>query len=62
MIIVNVERGKNIDTALRTYKNKIQRTKLIQELKSRKEFVKPSVTKRKVKLKAIYVSKLKASL
>lgn len=62
MIIINLEREKNIDSALKLYKNKVQRTRQIQELKNRKEFVKPSVKKREVKLKAIYSEKLKNGL
>lgn len=62
MIIIHAEKGKNIDSILRTYKHKVQKIRLIQELKSRKEYVKPSVTKRDVKRKAIYISKMKNGL
>jgi small subunit ribosomal protein S21 len=55
MIIIDVTKEKNIETALRTYKNKIFKTKQIQKLRERQEFVKPSVKKRDEKLKAIYV-------
>lgn len=48
---------KSIDAALRALKFKVQRTKLIQQLRNRKEFIKPSVEKRKTKLKAIYGEK-----
>jgi small subunit ribosomal protein S21 len=34
-------------------------TKLIKELRDRQEFEKPSVTRRKKKLKALYVQQLK---
>jgi small subunit ribosomal protein S21 len=53
---------KNIESALRTFKSKVQKTKLLQQLKYRKEFVKPSVEKRKTKLKAIYSEKVKNGL
>jgi ribosomal protein S21 len=33
MIIINLEKEKNIETALRTYKNKVQKTKQIQKLR-----------------------------
>lgn len=62
MLIVKIENGKNIDSALKILKSKVQKTKLIQELRSRKEYVKPSITKRKVKLNAVYVSKMKNGL
>jgi small subunit ribosomal protein S21 len=62
MIIVDLTKEKSIETALRTYKNKIQKTKQIQKLRERQEFVKPSVTRRKEILKAIYVEKIKNGL
>jgi small subunit ribosomal protein S21 len=62
MIIVDVTKERNIESALRVYKNKVQKIKIIQELRNRKEFVKPSVTKRKQKLKAIYTAKKRNGL
>ena len=46
MIIIDVKKEKNLETALRSFKNKIQKTKLIQQLRERKEYIKPSVKKR----------------
>ena len=51
MIIIDLTKEKNLESALRTLKNKVQRTKLIQELRGRKEYTKPSVQKRDLKLK-----------
>ncbi len=62
MIIVNLNKEKNLETALKTLKNKVQKTRLIQELRGRKEFVKPSIEKRSKKLKAIYINKIKNGL
>jgi small subunit ribosomal protein S21 len=62
MIIIDVTKEKSIETALRTYKNKVQKTKQIQKLRERQEFVKPSVKKRDEKLKAIYVQTKKNGL
>jgi small subunit ribosomal protein S21 len=62
MIIIDVTKEKSIESALRTYKNKVQKTKQIQKLRSRQEFVKPSVTKRHEKLKAVYVQQIKNGL
>ena len=53
MIIIDVTKEKSIETALRTYKNKVQKTKQIQSLRNRQEFVKPSVIKRTQRLKEI---------
>ena len=62
MIIINLENEKNIESALRTYKSKVQKTKQVQKLRERQEFVKPSVKKRTEKLKAIYVQQIKNGL
>ena len=62
MIIIDVTKDKNIESALRAYKQKVQKTKQIQKLRVRQEFVKPSVNKRKEVLKAIYVQQKKNGL
>jgi small subunit ribosomal protein S21 len=62
MIIINIANEKSLESALRTYKSKVQKTKQIQKLRERQQFVKPSVTKRTGKLKAIYSEKLKNGL
>ena len=62
MIIINLENEKSIESALRTYKQKVQKTKQVQKLRERQEFVKPSVKKRTQRLKAIYVQQIKNGL
>ena len=62
MIIINISKEKNIESALRTYKAKVQKTKQIQQLRERQEFVKPSVIRRKEVLKAIYIEQKKNGL
>lgn len=54
MLIVDVKNGETIDRALRRYKRKFISTGLLKELRSRKEFKKPSVLRRHEKLAAIY--------
>ena len=61
MLIVNLNNGENIERALKTFKSKVIKTKLNQELLSRKEYVKPSVKKRSAILKAIYTSEKRNS-
>jgi len=56
MLIIEVKDGESIDRALKRYKNKHRKVGLIQELRRRKEFVKPSVTRRKEVLKAEYIN------
>jgi small subunit ribosomal protein S21 len=56
MIKVKVGKGKgDIEKALKIFKNKIRKTKLIEEIRNRQEFIKPSVKKRNKKRKAIYI-------
>ncbi|MFK7808585.1 MAG: 30S ribosomal protein S21 [Saprospiraceae bacterium] len=54
-----IERGdtETIDRMLKRYKNKHRRVKMREQLNSRKEFVKPSVLRRKEVLKAVYTQK-----
>lgn len=61
MIIINIQNSDNLERALKTLKSKVIKTKQNQELLKRKEYVKPSVTKRKGLLKAIYTNKIKNS-
>ncbi len=58
MIIIDLKKEKNLESALKSFKFKVQKTRLVQELRDRKEFEKPSITKRKEKQKAIYTQKM----
>jgi len=62
MIIIDLSKEKSIETALRTYKQKVQKTKQIQKLRERQEFVKPSDKKRTEKSKAIYIEQKRNGL
>lgn len=57
MIVVKVNKDKNIEKALKDYKSKVIKTRQMSELVNRKEFVKPSVKKRNVLSKAKHVQK-----
>lgn len=57
MLIIEVKETENIDKALKRYKRKFQSTRLMRELRSRKEFSKPSVKRRSEMLKAAYRQK-----
>lgn len=59
MLIVPVDKNTNLERALKILKSKVIKTKQQSHLLNRKEYVKPSVTKRDQKLKAIYIQKLK---
>ncbi len=61
MLIIPVKDGENIDRALKRFKRKFDRTKTMKQLRERKHFTKPSVTKRKQLQKAQYVQGLRTS-
>ena len=61
MLIIPVKDGENIDRALKRFKRKFDRTKTMKQLRERKHFTKPSVSKRKQLQKAEYVQGLKTS-
>jgi len=58
MIIVPVKEGENIERALKKFKRKSEKTGVIKEVRSRKQFDKPSVVKRIKMQHAVYVNKL----
>lgn len=58
MIIMPIKEGENIERALKKFKRKYERTGVLKELRARQYFIKPSVTKRKEKLHAIYVENM----
>ena len=54
MLIIDVKDGENIDRALKRYKRKYRDTKIMQEIRKRREYKKPSVQRRNEILKAQY--------
>jgi small subunit ribosomal protein S21 len=61
MIIVKLKDGEKIDSALKKYKTKHNKAKIVKELRDRQYFVKKSVRKRDESKKAIYIQKIKDS-
>jgi len=61
MIIVEIKKGENIEKSLKTLKSKVIKTKQNQSLLDKKQYIKPSVVKRKKVLKAIYIENKKNS-
>ena len=59
MIIVPVKEGDNIEKALKKFKRKFEKTGAVRELRSRREFTKPSIKRREQLKKAIYVQQLR---
>lgn len=54
MLIIEVKDGESIDRALKKYKRKFEKSGVLKELRRRKHFTKPSITRRSEILKAIY--------
>ena len=46
MLIIPVKDGENIDRALKRFKRKFDKTGGMRQLRSRKQFVKPSIRNR----------------
>ena len=61
MLQIPVKEGESIEKALKKYKKKFERTWVLKELRTRKEYIKKSVVRRQEVIKAQYVEKLKAS-
>lgn len=54
MLIIDSKDCENIDKALKKYKKKFERAKVLMQLRERQSFTKPSVKRRFEVLKAIY--------
>ncbi len=58
MLKIIVKEGENIDRALKRYKRKYRDVKVLQQLRERKQYVKPSVQRRAEIQKAAYKEQL----
>ncbi|MDP3312288.1 30S ribosomal protein S21 [Lutibacter sp.] len=61
MLIIPIKEGENIDRALKRYKRKFDRTKTMKNLRERKQFTKPSVSKRAQNIKAQYIQRIRTT-
>lgn len=61
MLIIPVKEGENIERAIKKYKKKFEKTKVMRQLRDRKDFTKPSVTKRQQKIRAAYKQRLRSA-
>lgn len=57
MLIVKIGKKENINQALKRFKRKVSKSKMMKEIRERKNFMKPSMKKRINKLKAINTNK-----
>jgi small subunit ribosomal protein S21 len=61
MLYINLSKEKNLESALKKLKYKFEKAGTKKELLARKEFIKPSVLKRRDVLKASYIQQLRSS-
>ncbi len=58
MLIIDSKDCENIDKALKKYKKKYEKSKVLLQLRERQTFTKPSVKRRHEILKAVYKQKI----
>lgn len=54
MLIIDVKENESIDRALKRYKRKHRDAKVMQQIRARQHFTKPSIERRNQILKAAY--------
>ena len=60
MLIIDSKDCENIDKALKKYKKKFEKSKVLLQLRERQSFTKPSVRRRNQILKAVYKQQVAA--
>jgi small subunit ribosomal protein S21 len=58
MLIIDSKDCENIDKALKKYKKKFEKAKILLQLRERQSYIKPSVRRRNTVLKAVYKQKV----
>jgi small subunit ribosomal protein S21 len=54
MLIIDSKDCENIDKALKKYKKKFEKSRVLLQLRERQSFTKPSIRRRSQVLKAVY--------
>ncbi|MBA5629954.1 30S ribosomal protein S21 [Moheibacter lacus] len=54
MLIVQVKESESIDKAIKRYRKKYQRTKVLKQIRANQQFIKKSIEKREQRKKAVY--------
>lgn len=62
MIEVDVKDADSVDKALKQFKKKVEKSKVIQNLRERRHFTKPSVVRREQIKKAAYKERMQREL
>ncbi|MEO6538831.1 MAG: 30S ribosomal protein S21 [Ferruginibacter sp.] len=58
MLIIDSKDCENIDKALKKYKKKFEKSRVLLQLRERQAFIKPSIRRRTLVLKAVYKQQL----
>ncbi|MEO8772236.1 MAG: 30S ribosomal protein S21 [Ferruginibacter sp.] len=58
MLIIDSKDCENIDKALKKYKKKFEKSRVLLQLRERQAFIKPSIRRRMEMLKAVYKQQL----
>ena len=61
MIVIPIKEGENIERALKKYKKKYEKTNMMKQLRGRKEFIKPSVSRRQEIIRAAYKQRMQSA-
>lgn len=61
MLIIPVKDGEAIDKVLKKYKRKYDKTGVMKTLRSKQQFIKPSVLDRQAKIRAAHKQRLQTS-
>ena len=61
MLIIPVKEGENIERAIKKYKKKFEKTKVMRQLRERKQFSKPSISKRQGRIRAAYKQRMQSA-
>ena len=59
MLIVNVKENESIDRALKRFKKRFEKTRVLKELRARTHYTKPSIRRRDELIKARYIQKIR---
>jgi small subunit ribosomal protein S21 len=62
MLIIDSKDCENIDKALKKYKKKFEKAKILLQLRERQSFTKPSIKRRAEVLKAVYKQQIAAGI
>lgn len=54
MLRIEIKEGENIERALKRYKRKYRNTKVLEKIRAKQQYVKPSTERREIQKKAEY--------